>query len=439
MDMTAYFLGRAASNASGGSLNIIEDPFEEREYLPNDIYNALGVQQIVEYIGNLLSEIDEETRAIHTEDFDNLNSQFSIINDSFVKMPKPLKEGFLRYNYNRQYSGLSAGTGEALGMLSWVEGSSGYKFVDLNYASNIRLDIQTSSDGKSTTTEIAILYTFISGGAETIEEHKEKIEKHKYLRITFTDEPETYYYLVRGEVQSLDEYNMKILFSFAPGSETFPIDLSESGREISQIAMINAVGDYSHSEGEGTIAKGKAQHTQGKYNIIDEEGLYAHIVGNGNSDTERSNAHTVDWDGNAWYAGSVTSKKIFTDDIVAGLWSGANITQLFTHTTTSTISLLDGNLIPEQYYLFVLGDVEYRTICKKDLDNNIALHSLDDDNVQSWKVCQADENIIRVDTSSAGIVISLSKVDLRIVNLFDYIEKLEARIKTLEDAQAVTE
>lgn len=34
-------------------------------------------------------------------------------------------------------------------------------------------------------------------------------------------------------------------------------------------------------------------------------GKYAHIVGNGGSPHARSNAHTLDWDGNAWYAGSV--------------------------------------------------------------------------------------------------------------------------------------
>ena len=34
-------------------------------------------------------------------------------------------------------------------------------------------------------------------------------------------------------------------------------------------------------------------------------GKYAHIVGNGGSAHARSNAHTLDWDGNAWYAGSV--------------------------------------------------------------------------------------------------------------------------------------
>ena len=32
---------------------------------------------------------------------------------------------------------------------------------------------------------------------------------------------------------------------------------------------------------------------------------YVHVVGNGTSTSERSNAHTLDWSGNAWYAGTI--------------------------------------------------------------------------------------------------------------------------------------
>jgi hypothetical protein len=32
---------------------------------------------------------------------------------------------------------------------------------------------------------------------------------------------------------------------------------------------------------------------------------YAHIVGNGTKDSDRSNIHTLDWNGNAWYAGKI--------------------------------------------------------------------------------------------------------------------------------------
>jgi hypothetical protein len=72
-----------------------------------------------------------------------------------------------------------------------------------------------------------------------------------------------------------------------------------------------ASGKRSHSEGLNTIAAGNAQHVQGKNNIadVDAEGnalsTYAHIVGNGLTPTKRSNAHTLDWDGNAWYQGDI--------------------------------------------------------------------------------------------------------------------------------------
>lgn len=66
-----------------------------------------------------------------------------------------------------------------------------------------------------------------------------------------------------------------------------------------------ASGANSSAEGNLTIATGSNQHVQGKYNIEDTENKYAHIVGNGTNSSSRSNAHTVDWDGNAWFAGDV--------------------------------------------------------------------------------------------------------------------------------------
>lgn len=43
-----------------------------------------------------------------------------------------------------------------------------------------------------------------------------------------------------------------------------------------------------------------------KYSLgSDTKGQYIHIVGNGTADNARSNAHTLDWDGNAWYAGNI--------------------------------------------------------------------------------------------------------------------------------------
>jgi lysophospholipase L1-like esterase len=83
----------------------------------------------------------------------------------------------------------------------------------------------------------------------------------------------------------------------------------------------HAEGDYttasgasSHAEGYGSKASSQFQHVQGKYNIEDKNRKYAHIVGNGAGDAKRSNAHTLDWQGNAWYSGKLTQEGTPTED-----------------------------------------------------------------------------------------------------------------------------
>lgn len=104
-------------------------------------------------------------------------------------------------------------------------------------------------------------------------------------------------------------------YSHAEGMET----KAEGYQSHSEGFKTTAKGDHSHAEGsltsatrtaahaEGwqTIASSAYQHVQGQCNIEDTTGTYAHIVGNGTKETLRSNAHTLDWNGNAWYAGTV--------------------------------------------------------------------------------------------------------------------------------------
>lgn len=66
-----------------------------------------------------------------------------------------------------------------------------------------------------------------------------------------------------------------------------------------------AIADSSFAEGRATIASSAMQHVSGKYNVDDQNGDYAVIVGIGNGENNRANGHTVDWNGNAWYSGSV--------------------------------------------------------------------------------------------------------------------------------------
>ena len=79
-----------------------------------------------------------------------------------------------------------------------------------------------------------------------------------------------------------------------------------------------ASGNYSHAEGYYTIAKYKSQHVFGELNVVDtptstadaaSRGTYVEIVGNGTANgttMSRSNARTLDWDGNEVLAGKLT-------------------------------------------------------------------------------------------------------------------------------------
>ena len=68
-----------------------------------------------------------------------------------------------------------------------------------------------------------------------------------------------------------------------------------------------ASGLASFSGGYQTIASGDYSHVQGKYNIEDTDNKYAFIIGNGTSDTTRSNAFAIDWNGGL-YIGNEKAK-----------------------------------------------------------------------------------------------------------------------------------
>ena len=85
-----------------------------------------------------------------------------------------------------------------------------------------------------------------------------------------------------------------------------------------------------HAEGDHTVASGDCSHAEGMYNIDDGANSdKLHVVGNGKYN-KRSNAHTLDKSGNAWYSGDVYvgstsgtnrdagSKKLATEEYVDG-------------------------------------------------------------------------------------------------------------------------
>lgn len=118
----------------------------------------------------------------------------------------------------------------------------------------------------------------------------------------------------------------------------------------------HAKGRNSHTEGECTVASARNQHTQGRYNIEDTEERYAHIVGNG-EDGNRSNAHTLDWQGNAWYQGKIytggtgqdDAKELATVDYVdtkiaesgGSSGGGSNVVSKYTIETSPSTTVID--------------------------------------------------------------------------------------------------
>lgn len=129
-------------------------------------------------------------------------------------------------------------------------------------------------------------------------------------------------------------------FSHAEGMRT-----TASGQDAhSEGALTSATGAHSHAEGYETTASGSASHAGGlrtsasedyqtvigRYNNIEDSKNKAFVIGNGhNKDKLANNAMTVDWDGNANFAGELKSgkKHVLTtsDYITAGRKNGTAV------------------------------------------------------------------------------------------------------------------
>lgn len=120
-------------------------------------------------------------------------------------------------------------------------------------------------------------------------------------------------------------------------------------------AYSEANGLYSHAEGYRTYANSSYQHVEGKWNIADSAAQYLHIIGNGTSESNRSNAHTLGQDGAAWFSGDVYvgsesgknkdsgSKKLATTDEVEEIVANSGVIKSTDETLTYSEGLLSVN------------------------------------------------------------------------------------------------
>lgn len=128
-----------------------------------------------------------------------------------------------------------------------------------------------------------------------------------------------------------------------------------------------AYGKASHAEGGDTIARGDYQHVQGTGNIEDTEGRYAHIVGNADisGPFDRSNCHTLDWDGNAWFAGKVYVGGTSMDDATE-LGAGGGDVDLTNYYTKTEVDSMIGDYYTKTEVDSIVGNLASYSLTDED-------------------------------------------------------------------------
>ena len=107
-------------------------------------------------------------------------------------------------------------------------------------------------------------------------------------------------------------YSTDAIFDYKSGTLTLVAPSSAKPSAMPIGSYFNVAGNtywYKYSSGYAR-----------KYTLAQKgtvRGVYAHIVGNGTSDTARSNAHTLDWDGLGWFAGGLKVGGTGQDDEAA--------------------------------------------------------------------------------------------------------------------------
>ena len=133
-----------------------------------------------------------------------------------------------------------------------------------------------------------------------------------------------------------------------------------------------ASGSYSHAEGHKTVAKNRSQHAFGEYNKLDQStasswdrGTYIEIVGNGTDENTRSNARTLDWQGNEYVQGTEEALLFIghapSNENINGtlVWDIANLQRLKFVTlssATNTLTLPNGGNRPFSMQMKVIQD-----------------------------------------------------------------------------------
>lgn len=241
---------------------------------------------------------------------------------------------------------------------------------------SLRYDIQLTGEANALTytysTELAFEITAFKGVRKIIGtpngpwdwNYSQNLDIYKTASITAIDTVNKTITVDKtlSETAVSNRYYWIVLFNVASGigSHAEGAGTVASGKGSHAEGRLNeASGMSSHASGELTVASTKAQTVIGTRNIPDDTttnlhpsqysgfGKYVFIVGNGADNTSESNAHTLDWQGNGWYAGKLTvgSSPVDNMDVATKQYVDNHTPDLSGYVATADLATLVNPLI----------------------------------------------------------------------------------------------
>lgn len=241
------------------------------------------------------------------------------------------------------------GGSTASGNTSHAEGGSTHAYGDYSHAEGFNTTTSLSgsyahAEGNGTTA--SGLYAHAEGGGSTASGSSSHAEGASTTASGASAHSEGAGTTASGAYAHAEGYNGTQ--AVAPSAHAEGTHTTAAGDAAhSEGADTTATGNYAHAEGLSTVANGYNSHSQGQnttathrsqfvfgeYNELDtstaqasSKGTYVELVGNGTSNSARSNARTLDWSGNETLAGKLTvganptnAMDVATKDYVDGL------------------------------------------------------------------------------------------------------------------------
>ena len=178
---------------------------------------------------------------------------------------------------------------------------------------------QSHAEGNTTTASGENSHA--EGRETTASGHQSHAEGYKTVASSYQSHAEGNTTTASGENSHAEGVGSKAENKYSHAEGCYTVASGQSSHAEGEYTK--ALGNYSHAEGSNTIATGLYTHVQGTWNIAPDAASnsrikFAHIVGNGVSDGMRSNAHTLDWSGNAWFAGTVEGTALILKSSTSG-------------------------------------------------------------------------------------------------------------------------